>query len=62
MDDRANTLAPTPEQVFRDYAPRVYNLARPGWSADEFDDGERAGGWVRPAELELHLRHLESRR
>src|SRR5450432_2758147 len=28
MDDRANTLAPSPEQVFRDYAPRVYNLAR----------------------------------
>jgi RNA polymerase sigma-70 factor (ECF subfamily) len=28
MDDRTNTLAPTPEQVFRDYAPRVYNLAR----------------------------------
>src|SRR6266571_7119973 len=28
MDDRTNTLAPTPEQVFREYAPRVYNLAR----------------------------------
>jgi RNA polymerase sigma-70 factor (ECF subfamily) len=28
MDDRANTLMPSPEQVFRDYAPRVYNLAR----------------------------------
>src|ERR1700681_2839016 len=28
MDDRTNGLAPSPEQVFRDYAPRVYNLAR----------------------------------
>src|ERR1700759_179251 len=28
MDDHGNTLAPSPEQVFHDHAPRVYNLAR----------------------------------
>jgi DNA-directed RNA polymerase specialized sigma24 family protein len=28
MDDRTNGLMPSPEHIFRDYAPRVYNLAR----------------------------------
>src|SRR5437868_10398339 len=28
MRDRPPTTAPSPEQVFRDHAPRVYNLAR----------------------------------
>jgi RNA polymerase sigma-70 factor (ECF subfamily) len=28
MSDNGNTLAPTPEQVFHDYAPRVFNLSR----------------------------------
>src|SRR5260370_38657666 len=28
MNDHGASVMPTPEQVFRDYAPRVYNLAR----------------------------------
>jgi RNA polymerase sigma-70 factor (ECF subfamily) len=28
MDDQATTRAPDPEHVFREYGPRVYNLAR----------------------------------
>jgi RNA polymerase sigma-70 factor (ECF subfamily) len=28
MDDHGKTLAPSPEQVFHEFGPRVYNLAR----------------------------------